>query len=106
VYVGIVVVLVSAMVHGVSDGRARRLREALGIDRRTLKRWREWWAETFVAGSFWKAQRVRFMPLVDEGLMPLCLVELFGARGREGLVRLMRFLSPITTASCPEIRAM
>jgi hypothetical protein len=106
VYVGIVVVLVSAMVHGVSDGRTRRLRETLGIDKRTLGRWRAWWGERFVAGDFWRALRARFLPLLEEGRMPLCLVEAFEATACEGLVKLMRFLSPITTDSCKEIEAM
>ena len=38
VYAGLVVVLVSAMRHGLKPGRVRCLQEALGIDRRTLNR--------------------------------------------------------------------
>jgi hypothetical protein len=52
VYVGVVVVLVSAMMQGLSEGRVKRLRQALEIDRRTLGHWREWWMRTFVAGCF------------------------------------------------------
>jgi hypothetical protein len=33
------VVLVSARVHGLKPERVARLREALGIERRTLERW-------------------------------------------------------------------
>jgi hypothetical protein len=97
VYVGVVVVLVSAMAHGINQSRAERLREQLGMDKRTLQRWRQWWAEEFVSSDFWKAQRGRFMPSVEEGRMPLCLVEAFDAGSGEGVVRLLRFLSPITT---------
>ena len=43
VYAGLVVVLVSAMIHGLKPERVQCLREALGIDRRTLERWRQWW---------------------------------------------------------------
>jgi len=39
VYAGLVVVLVSARVHGLKPERVARLREALGIERRTLERW-------------------------------------------------------------------
>lgn len=106
VYVGVVVVLVSAMVHGASERRVQRLRETLGIDKRTLERWRAWWVERFVADSFWRAKRSLFMPGIDEGLLPFSLVEAFGAGGREGLMKLMRFLSPITTDSCQEAGAM
>jgi len=101
-----VVVLVSAMLHGVSEARVQRLREALGIDKRTLERWRAWWVETFVSGDFWRAQRSRFMPSIDEGLLPFTLVEAFDTGGWEGLVKLMRFLSPITTSSWKQTGAM
>ena len=43
VYAGLVVVLVSAMLHGLKPERVELLREALNIDRRTLERWRQWW---------------------------------------------------------------
>jgi len=95
VYVGVVVVLVGAMMHGVKPARVERLRQELGIDERTLKRWRKWWLETFVKSGFWKGARGRFIPVADEKSMPLSLVEAFGADG-EGLVKLMEFISPIT----------
>lgn len=41
VYAGLVVVLLSAMLHGVNAERVRRLRQVLQMDRRTLLRWRE-----------------------------------------------------------------
>jgi hypothetical protein len=106
VYVGVVVVLVSAMMQGLSEGRVKRLRQALEIDRRTLGHWREWWMRTFARGVFWRAERGRFRPPVIEERMPLGLVEAFGAWQREGLVNLMKFLSPITTSSCRGVLAM
>jgi len=36
----------------------------------------------------------------------LGLVEAFGAQQTEGLVNLMKFLSPITTSSCKGVGAM
>ena len=95
VYVGVVVVLVSAMMHGLAPHRVERLRQELGIDEHTLKRWRAWWLETFVQSGFWKGERARFMPSLDETIMPLSLVEAFGTN-REGLLKLLEFLSPIT----------
>jgi len=94
-YVGVVVVLVSAMMHGVAAHRVERLRQVLGINEKTLKRWRTWWVETFVESRFWRGARGQFMPPVDEKIMPLSLVEAFGA-DRGGLLKLMEFLSPIT----------
>ena len=91
-----VVTLVAAMMHGLNGGRVELLREELGIDIRTLNRWREWWLGEFVQSPFWKVARARFMPLLRETDMPLSLVERFKATGCEGLVKLMRFLAPIT----------
>jgi hypothetical protein len=73
VYAGLVVVLVTVMIHGLKPARVRRIRETLQIDWRTLKRWRQWWLDNFVRSSFWKAARARFMPLVCEQRLPLSL---------------------------------
>jgi hypothetical protein len=52
VYAGLVVVLITTMVHGLKPSRVRCIREALQIDSRTLKRWRQWWLDNFVRSSF------------------------------------------------------
>ena len=49
VYAGLVVVLITAMIHGLKPARVRRIREALQIDWRTLKRWRQWWLDKLCA---------------------------------------------------------
>ena len=98
VYIGVVVVLVSAMMYGANPRRLAKLREAMGIDVRTLEHWRRYWMAVFVEEPFWRAQRARFMPALEEETMPYCLVEAFGAQRLEGLIRLMKFLSPITTS--------
>jgi hypothetical protein len=104
VYAGVVVVLASAMMHGVAAHRVERLRQVLGINEKTLKRWRAWWLETFAESRFWRGARGQFMPTVDEKIMPLSLVEGFGAN-RGGLLKLMEFLSPITKPG-KEVKAM
>ena len=96
VYVSAVVVLAAAMMHGLKPRRVERLRQMAGLDAKTLKRWREWWLEAFVGGGFWKGAKSRLMPPVDEQRLPLSLVEAFGAQHREGLVKLLEFLAPIT----------
>jgi hypothetical protein len=97
IYVGLVVVLVTTMVHGLTPARVRRIREALQIDWRTLKRWRQWWLDRFVRSSFWKAARARFMPPVCEQTLPLSLWLRFDLEGRQRLLAVLEFLSPITT---------
>lgn len=106
VYVATVVVLLSAMMHGLQKKRVRRLQEELGIDRRTLNHWRTWWKETFVYSAFWKAKRSLFKKPVQKETMPLGLVEAFAADNSQGLLSLLLFLAPITTHSCPEVLAL
>jgi hypothetical protein len=106
VYVGVIVVLVSAMMHGANEHRLKRMQQELSIDRRTLKRWHQWWTRIFVQSFFWKAERGRFVSQMPSAQMPLCLVQAFGAVQIGGLVKLMRFLSPITTQSCTQVLIM
>ena len=101
VYVATVIVLVSAMRQGLNPGGARILCQSLGIDRRTLEHWRQWWLETFVNGVFWKAARARFMPVLCERTLPLCLCEAFDIDRRDRFLELLKFLSPVTTTSIP-----
>jgi hypothetical protein len=66
VYAGLVVVLITTVIHGLKSGRVRRIQQALQIDSRTLKRWCQWWLDSFVRSSFWKAARARLMPPICE----------------------------------------
>ena len=101
VYAGLVVVLVSTMVHGLNAERVRRIRKLLNtddrIDRRTLERWRQWWLETFVRSSFWKEARARFMPALCEKTLPNSLCARFQIGCPDRLLALLKFLAPITT---------
>lgn len=101
VYVETVVILVSAMRQGLNPAAVRILGESLGIDRRTLQRWRRWWLETFVQSSFWKGARARFMPRIGENTLPLSLCEAFRVERRDRLLGLLKFLGPLTTSSVP-----
>jgi hypothetical protein len=100
VYLGAVVVLVSALRQGPSPTRVRVLQGLFGVGERTLRRWRQWWQKVFVEGSFWRAARGRFMPGIAAHELPRAVVERFGAQLADGLWRLLRFVSPISTDSC------
>jgi hypothetical protein len=97
VYAGLIVVLVSAMVHGLKPERVARLRQALGIDRRTLERWHQWWRVTLVESSFWRAARARFMPPLCQRTLPWSLCLSFQVQRRDRLLALLKFLAPLTT---------
>lgn len=100
IYEGIIVVLLVAMNHGVNQRRADELREKMGIDKRTLLRWRTWWLENFTQSVFWREVKGNFPSGLDESIMPLCLVEAFEVeQNTDGLLKLMKFLTPISTGS-------
>lgn len=98
VYLGAVVVIASAMRHGVTPMRAHRLRELFGVSLRTLARWREWWRSAFVESAFWKAAKAFLLPPVSEGELPLSLLERFGFK-EERLIAFLRFVKSISTSS-------
>jgi hypothetical protein len=99
VYWAVVVVLLSVLAHGPTPARVRRLREELGVSRRTLARWRRWWLDRFVASAFWRSAKSRFAPPVDERELPQQLLERFALPDVSRVLALLRFLSPITTSS-------
>ncbi len=96
VYFGAVVVLVTAMAHGTTPRRAAELRAQLGIDRRTLARWRHWWQERFPTSSFWREHRARFSPPVSADGLARALLDRFAPEGKpDGVVALLRLLAPL-----------
>jgi hypothetical protein len=101
VYWGVAVVLMSAMQHGIKPARVEVLRERLGIDRRTLERWRTWWLVTFAQSKFWKEVRARFMPVPCQQTLPWSLCGTFRITRLDRLLNLLRFLRPLTTAWVP-----
>lgn len=101
VYLGAVVLLVSAMHGGITERRAAELQERLGVSRRTLWRWRTWWLATFPESDFWKRERGRFMPPPNAGSLPASLLERFTDEdARSRLIQALSFLAPLTTQSC------
>jgi hypothetical protein len=99
VYLGAVVVLVSAMLHGVTSWRAAALHRKIGVDRRTLERWRCWWLQVFPSTPLWRDAKGRFVPPVAEAALPASLLDRFhGCRGTR-LVGVLKLLLPLTTSS-------
>jgi hypothetical protein len=100
IYLGAVVVLVSAMTQGLTAWRATKLQQLVGADRRTLVRWRNWWRQRFPATALWRHSRARFMPPVAEHRLPASLLERLAGQLRARLQRLLELLLPLTTCSC------
>lgn len=96
VYAATVVVLVSALRHGATPVRLRRLQELVGVSRRTVSRWHRWWRETFVHTAFWQAVRATLHAPVLAEALPASLLERFAGDGATRLLSLLRFIGPLT----------
>jgi hypothetical protein len=95
VYLATLVLLVTALRHGLTDRRLKQRRLA-GIDRRTLARWRTWWLTRFTASALWKMTAAALLPPVDPNRLPLSLLDRFAGDARQRLHALLRLLAPIT----------
>jgi hypothetical protein len=100
VYLGAVVVIVTAMRHGVTAARGAALAATIGVSRRTLARWRRWWTEAFPATAFWQRARGRLHAPVAEAELPSSLLaRIVAPDERSRLARFLDFIKPLTTAA-------
>lgn len=77
VYFAVVVLLVPMLRDGLSVKRHERLCGVFSVSARTVRRWRRFWRETFVASRSWRAARGRFAVPVRTDGMPASLLEAF-----------------------------
>jgi len=106
VFLGAVLVLVCAMRHGLSARRVAELRRQVGVSRRTLERWRQWWLATFVSTPVWKAARGSLLPPVDAVELPKSLLERFKGALRDQLEATLRLLQPLSIGWSPTERGI
>jgi hypothetical protein len=103
VYLGVVVILISAMRQGPSPHRVRELSKLFGVDAATIARWQIFWRDHLPQTPFWKVARGRLLPFADTTALPRSLLDAFLRTGDLvlDLVRLLRFLLPITIPGVP-----
>jgi hypothetical protein len=80
VYLGAIVILISAMRQGLSPRRVRELSMRFGADRRTIARWQVFWHECFPQTPFWKIARAHLVLVAKVISLPYSLVEAFLCR--------------------------
>jgi hypothetical protein len=96
VYFATVVVIVSVLRHGPTPTRVRRLQELVGMSRRTVERWCQWWRDAFTHLPLWRAGAARFVPPVAQRDLPKSLLERFAGDEPSQLLALLRWLGPVT----------
>lgn len=100
VYLAAVLVLVSVMRHGITLARWGRLVAHLGISRRTLGRWRDWWLQTFPVTAVWAQVRGRIVPPPDADTLPTSWWTRLHPRTETERVRLiLAWMLPLATTS-------
>jgi len=106
VYAAVAFLLVSTLLtERISEKVAGQIEFEIGVSLETLKRWRRWWRERFVRSRFWSWARGMFSPTLSEhGVVASEIVQRFGGVGDgEAVGRCLRFLSELSTPSCPRI---
>ena len=98
VYFGAAIVL-SVMGKTLTPARLAKLKQQLGVDRQTVRRWQRWWRESFPRTALWVVERGRLMPPVDESAFPGSLVERFAGELHKRLISVLKLVSPLTTSS-------
>jgi hypothetical protein len=105
VYLGVILILISAMRQGPTPRRVRELSDRFGADCRTIARWQVFWREHFPQTPFWKIARAWLVPVIKVITLPYSLVDTFLCRHGpcRGWALLLRFLSPITVPGALQI---
>jgi hypothetical protein len=100
VYVGAVVILASAV--ALTAMAARAAARVTGVPARTARRWRRWWRGPFTQSAPFAELSAHLVPAPDRQLLPLSVLERFGAEPSAAIAKLLAWLAPITTTSCPD----
>lgn len=97
VYLGTMIVLLTALQHGLTDKRRQALIERLDVPPQTLARWRSWWQEVFPVSRCWRAERNHFIPPVAAGQLPGALLGRFtGSTLPQRLGQMLLLICPVT----------
>jgi hypothetical protein len=106
VYLGAVVILISAMRQGPAPRRTRELSKLFDVDAATIARWQTFWRDQFPQTPFWRTARARLVPVFEIVALPRSILEAFLCSHDQlrGWANLLRFLSPITVRGAPPIK--
>jgi hypothetical protein len=100
VYVGAVVIAASAI--ALTTMAVAAAARSTGVPPRTTRRWLRWWRGPFTASSPFVELTGRLVPTPERRRLPLSLLERLDGGRSESVVKLLVWLAPITTTSCPD----
>lgn len=95
VYLGAIVVLISALRCGATPWRMRRLHELVGVSRHTVLRWQRWWRETLPGMRCWAELAGTLIPPPAIADLPASLLERFAGEPDGRLRALLHWLAPL-----------
>lgn len=104
VYLGSIIVLLTALEHGLTPRRRQQLIESLDIWPQTLHRLRQWWRSTFTQSACWRVLSSQFLPPIAMDALPGSLLGKLNASDPDlarRLIQLLQLLRPITSDSDP-----
>jgi hypothetical protein len=100
VYLGVMVLLMTAIGHGLSVQYRQALIETINPSPQTLWRWRRWWQRTFPKSRCWKAEQGLFIPPIPSQQLPDDLLErLTPVSLMMKTCHVLRLVAPTTTDS-------
>jgi hypothetical protein len=112
VYAGAVVVLASALAVMATRGMTGMVSVVTpkpavvapdaGVPGRTIRRWLGWWQGPFTSTASFLQLLSRLVPPPEYRALPASLLERLGSGAREQVGRLLAWIAPETTASCPD----
>ncbi len=100
VSLGAVVVLAAAFALTVMAAAA--VLRATGVPVRTTRRWLRWWRGPFTASGPFAELSARLVPAPERQRLPASLLDRLAEQRPVAVRRLLAWLAPITTTSCPD----
>jgi hypothetical protein len=100
VYVGAVVIVASAV--ALTTMAVSAALRATGVPARTTRRWLRWWRGPFTTSAPFVELSARLVPAPERRRLPVSLLERLAGDRSVPVAKLLAWLAPITTTSCPD----
>jgi hypothetical protein len=100
VYLGAVVIVASAV--ALTRKTVASAVRATGVPARTTRRWLGWWRGPFTTSAPFMELCARLVPAPDRQQLPVSLLERLSGETSVPVGKLLAWLAPLTTTSCPD----